>query len=114
MVEAAVPGSPADGVLEPGDVLVRVDGKIVSHFLTLSEILDDSVGRQLQLELERGGSPLHVRLPVTDLHSVTPRRCVGGGGVLFKPSIQNLLELKPKSKFPALQRSSIRLIYMYI
>jgi S1-C subfamily serine protease len=28
VVEATVPGSPADGVLEPGDVLVRVQGQV--------------------------------------------------------------------------------------
>jgi S1-C subfamily serine protease len=33
VVDSTVPGSPADGVLEPGDVLVRVQGEVVSHFL---------------------------------------------------------------------------------
>ena len=28
VVESVVPGSPADGVLEPGDVLVRLNGKV--------------------------------------------------------------------------------------
>ncbi len=74
MVEATVPGSPAEGVLEPGDVLVRIQGLVVSHFLALEELLDGSVRQTIELQLERGGKPLSVQLPVTDLHSVTPNR----------------------------------------
>ena len=55
VVESVVPGSPADGVLEPGDVLVRVGGAVVTHFLHLEEILNASVGGQVELMLERGG-----------------------------------------------------------
>jgi S1-C subfamily serine protease len=40
LVDSVVPGSPADGVLEPGDVLVRVNGEVVTHFLHLEELLD--------------------------------------------------------------------------
>lgn len=74
VVEATVPGSPAEGVLEPGDVLVRIQGQVVSHFLALEELLDDSVGQTIELQLERGGKPVIAQLPVTDLHSVTPSR----------------------------------------
>jgi hypothetical protein len=79
-----VPGSPADGVLEPGDVLVRAGGEVVSHFLHLEELLDGAVGSpSIELHLERGGQPLVVSLPVTDLHGVTPARMleVAGGSV---------------------------------
>ena len=30
VVESVVPGGPADGVLEPGDVLVRLQGQVSS------------------------------------------------------------------------------------
>lgn len=83
VVEATVPGSPADGVLEPGDVLVRVQGQVVSHFLMLEGLLDAAVGQTIELQLERGGKPLAVQLPVTDLHSVTPSSMLelAGGSV---------------------------------
>ncbi|WIA19090.1 hypothetical protein OEZ85_003739 [Tetradesmus obliquus] len=83
VVEATVPGSPADGVLEPGDVLVRVQGQVVSHFLMLEELLDAAVGQTIELQLERGGKPLTVQLPVTNLHSVTPNAMLelAGGSV---------------------------------
>ncbi|KAL6760325.1 hypothetical protein V8C86DRAFT_2557091 [Haematococcus lacustris] len=72
VVDSVVPGSPADGVLEVGDVLVRVNGQVVTHFLPLEEILDDAVGQPVALSLERGGLPVEVSVVVTDLHSVTP------------------------------------------
>lgn len=83
VVESTVPGSPADGVLEPGDVLVRVQGEVVSHFLQLEELLDGSVGHTIELLLERGGKPLKVQLPVTNLHDVTPATMLelAGGSV---------------------------------
>jgi len=58
VVDSVVPGSPADGVLEPGDVLVRVGGQVVSHFLVLEEELDAAVGGSVELVFERGGEPI--------------------------------------------------------
>lgn len=57
VVESTLPGSPAHGVLETGDVLVRMDGSIVTHFQQMAEILDDAVsaGAVVRLELERLG-----------------------------------------------------------
>lgn len=83
VVDSTVPGSPADGVLEPGDVLVRVQGEVVSHFLQLEELLDGTVAHTVELQLERGGKPLTVHLPVTDLHDVTPASMLelAGGSV---------------------------------
>jgi S1-C subfamily serine protease len=66
------PGSPTEGVLQPGDVLVRLNGKLVAEFDPVNELLDDSVGRQIELEAERGGVPVTVQLTVQDLHAITP------------------------------------------
>lgn len=83
VVDSTVPGSPADGVLEPGDVLVCVQGEVVSHFLQLEELLDGAVGQTIELQLERGGKQLVVQLPVTNLHDVTPATMLelAGGSV---------------------------------
>jgi pro-apoptotic serine protease NMA111 len=66
------PGSAADGVLQPGDVLTRINGKYVTQFEPLSEVLDNTVGGTVQLELERGGKPLSAPVVVGDLHAITP------------------------------------------
>ena len=67
-----LPGGPADGTLQPGDVLVRVNGKLVSEFEPLEQVTDDSVGGTVDLELERGGKPITAKLNVGNLHDITP------------------------------------------
>jgi S1-C subfamily serine protease len=79
VVREVQPGSASDGVLEPGDVLVRIDGRYVTEFLSLEGVLDDSVGRRIRLEVERGGQLLTRELPVEDLHHITPDEYVEFG-----------------------------------
>ncbi len=66
------PGSVSDGVLEPGDVLVRVNGKLVTQFEPLEAVLDDSVGSNVELTLPRGGKLYSASLQVDDLDAITP------------------------------------------
>ncbi len=66
------PGSEAAAVLRPGDVLLRIDGRYVTQFEPLAAVLDDGVGRSIELELMRGGVPVRARLTVGDLHAITP------------------------------------------
>src|SRR5688572_20134933 len=72
VVNEVLPGGPADGTLQPGDVLVRVNGKLVSEFEPLEQVTDDGVGGTIELELERGGKPVSAKLNVGDLHDITP------------------------------------------
>jgi pro-apoptotic serine protease NMA111 len=72
VVERVQPGSSADKVLAPGDVLVRLNGTLVTGFEPLEAVLDDSVGGKVELELERGGKPFKVQVAVQDLHAITP------------------------------------------
>ena len=65
-------GSPADGQLAPGDVLVSIEGRPVAGFEPLEALLDERVGGEVRLGLERGGQPYEARLKVQDLHSITP------------------------------------------
>ncbi|KAJ2859024.1 hypothetical protein GGI22_003118, partial [Coemansia erecta] len=52
------PGSTAG--LEEGDVLVSINGEIVTHFVMLEEMLDDNVGNTLKLVVNRGGTDIEV------------------------------------------------------
>lgn len=72
VVRDVQPGSPAEEKLQPGDILTRIDGRLVTTFLPLEVILDDAVGRNVLLEVERGGQRLEQRLLVQDLHAITP------------------------------------------
>jgi len=89
VVDSVVPGGPANNHLEPGDILVRVNGEVVTQFLILETLLDDSVGNEIDLELERGGVPLKVTLQVQNLHSITPDYFLEvSGGVIHPLSYQ--------------------------
>jgi S1-C subfamily serine protease len=83
------PGSVSDGVMQPGDVLVRVNGVLVTRFEPLEAVLDDSVGAVVDLQLQRGGSLYTARLKVDDLDSITPAAYLElGAAVLHTLSYQ--------------------------
>jgi S1-C subfamily serine protease len=71
-VSQVIPGAPADGKLQPGDILVRVDGELVTEFVPLAAILDERVGQKVSIELERGGRRITEDVLVGDLHAVSP------------------------------------------
>ncbi|KAE9466696.1 hypothetical protein C3L33_01364, partial [Rhododendron williamsianum] len=85
VVDSVVPGGPAHNLLEPGDVLVRVNGNVNTQFLKLETLLDDGVGRKIELQIERGGTPLTVDLMVQDLHSITPDHFLEVSGAVIHP-----------------------------
>ena len=72
VVDEVLPGSPTEGKLQPGDILTHVNGQLVTTFQPLEEILDGSVGGQVQIVVERGGERVSQTLPVGDLHAITP------------------------------------------
>jgi S1-C subfamily serine protease len=72
VVDEVQPGSLAHGLLQTGDVLLRVNDKFVTQFEALEEILDGSIDKPITLELQRGGVPLTAKLTVGDLDAITP------------------------------------------
>ena len=62
-VVRVLPGSPADGVLRPGDVIVAIDGTPVRIEAELRELIAAAtVGEPLHLEIRRGEEPLEVEV----------------------------------------------------
>jgi len=89
VVEQVIPQSAAASKLEPGDILVEVDGKLIAEFVPLAAALDAAVGRQIGVTVERGGQRLEHMLPVDDLHAITPAEYIEyGDGVFHKLSYQ--------------------------
>ncbi len=82
-VASVVPGGPADGQLEPGDVITKLNGRFLTDFLTLEAALDDAVGASVALEAERGGETRALTLAVGDLHAITPARFLEAWGGVF-------------------------------
>ncbi|HUG73546.1 MAG TPA: trypsin-like peptidase domain-containing protein [Steroidobacteraceae bacterium] len=72
VVTQVQPGSPAFGQLQPGDILVAMEGKPVTTFEPLEELLDDAVGKPIRVRLQRGGEERNVQLVVGDLDAITP------------------------------------------
>ena len=71
VVDDVQPGSPADGVLSPGDILIGIDGKPVPEFFTLEDVLDNHVGQPIKVEVQRGSATLQHALDVQSLGTIT-------------------------------------------
>ncbi len=88
-VDQVIPGSPADGKLAPGDILVRVNGELVIEFVPLAALLDEHVGEIITVDIERGGRPMRQEVVVDDLHAITPDEYVEiGDGIVNTLSYQ--------------------------
>jgi len=85
VVREVVPGGPAEGVLEVGDVVVGVSGARVNSFLPIESALDDAVGRKVVFELERAGTAHTVEIAVGDLHAITPAEYLEYSGGVLNP-----------------------------
>ncbi|TKY56733.1 Protease Do 7 [Spatholobus suberectus] len=85
VVDSVVPGGPGYKHLEPGDVLVCVNGEVITQFLKLESLLDDSVKENVELEIERGGTSKKLVLLVQDLHSITPDYFFEVSGAVIHP-----------------------------
>ena len=71
-VGQVIPGSAAAGKLAPGDILIGIDGESITEFVPLAAVLDNRVGEEIEIELERGGQAIVHNVMVDDLHSITP------------------------------------------
>jgi Lon-like protease len=74
-VKEVSPGTPAEGVLQPGDVIVSVDGTAVgsSDEKLLGLIRGKPVGSTLAFELLRGGQPVTVQVTTIAGEGGAPR-----------------------------------------
>ncbi|KNB15820.1 hypothetical protein FOXG_14194 [Fusarium oxysporum f. sp. lycopersici 4287] len=45
VAEKVLPEGPSDGKLEAGDILIKINGKLVDQFLCLNTVLDENVGQ---------------------------------------------------------------------
>ena len=88
-VEQVIPDSPAAGKLEPGDILLRINGELVTEFIPMAALLDDHVGKEVEVEVERGGRSIVETVLVTDLHAISPSEFLEfGDGIVNNLSYQ--------------------------
>jgi S1-C subfamily serine protease len=88
-VEQVIPGSLASELLAPGDILIRINGDLITQFVPLAAILDSQVGKEIEIQVERGGKRIDAKVRVDDLHAITPDEYVEfGDGILNQLSYQ--------------------------
>ncbi|ODA77720.1 hypothetical protein RJ55_06322 [Drechmeria coniospora] len=83
VAEIVLPSGPSHGKVEEGDVVIKVNGELITRFIRLDDILDSNVGKPVKLHLQRGGEDVEVEIEVGDLHSITPDRFVTVAGASF-------------------------------
>jgi S1-C subfamily serine protease len=83
-VESVIAYSPAQGVLRPGDILFRVNGRILKDDLyLLDQILNSHVGLAVEAEFYRNGALKRAKLDVADLEAAKIDRFVRFAGGIF-------------------------------
>jgi len=88
-VGSVVPDSQAAGKLAPGDILIGVNGELITEFVPLEAILDGHVGQEIDIEVERGGKHIVSSIRVDDLHAITPDEYIEfGDGIVNTLSYQ--------------------------
>jgi pro-apoptotic serine protease NMA111 len=83
VAEVVLPEGPADTKVSEGDILVKVNGELLTQFIRLDDILDSSVDETVKLVVQRGGEDIEVEISVADLHAITPDRFVTVAGASF-------------------------------
>lgn len=68
------PGSVAG--IENGDVLYKINGQLVPEFISYAEIMDSSIGKQLTIEVIRGGEKVELLATVQDLDEISPSEMI--------------------------------------
>lgn len=83
--DEVLPGGPAAGVLQPGDILLSANGDAVTGFAEFEAILDDAVGETVSLRVSRGGQTLEATATVGDLFAITPNSLLEFGRGILNP-----------------------------
>lgn len=83
VAEIVLPEGPSDTKLEEGDILLKVNGELLTAFVRLDDILDSNVGERVKLLIQRGSEDIEVELGVGDLHKITPDRFISVAGASF-------------------------------
>lgn len=65
-VGVVIPGKPADGKLEPGDRITRIDGDVVTSFPEVQRVIAQRAGKPLTLGVKRDGREIDVSVTPDD------------------------------------------------
>jgi S1-C subfamily serine protease len=89
VVHQVLDKGPANGLLEHGDIVLKLNDTLITTFLELEGVLDDSVGRTVEFVVRRGDKDLTVAVHVEDLHQIAPHKFLSiSGAVIHNLSYQ--------------------------
>jgi S1-C subfamily serine protease len=83
VAKTVLPQGPASDNIKPGDILIEINGRYLTQFVLLDDILDDYVGRSISIKIQRAGKNMQFELQVGNLHNITPNRFVSVAGGVF-------------------------------
>ena len=89
VVSEVVPGGPAEWRLHPGDIVLGANGTPIAEFAPLEDLLDNHVGEDIVVSIERGGEPLDLTMTIGDLNQITPADYIEfGAAIVHRLSFQ--------------------------
>ncbi|CCF60274.1 hypothetical protein KAFR_0J02100 [Kazachstania africana CBS 2517] len=83
VAETILREGPGDQLIKEGDTLISINGENISSFVQVDDIFDNSVGKEVNILIQRGGVDHTIKCNVGDLHAITPSRFVEVCGATF-------------------------------
>ena len=83
VVQQLIPKGPADSALAPGDILYKLDGKLIGSFIPLEDFLDRHVNEAVNVTVLRGGNEVSTEITVGDLNAITPTHYLEYGDAIL-------------------------------
>ncbi|MBC3764344.1 trypsin-like peptidase domain-containing protein [Neptunicella marina] len=93
VVSHVLPQGPADGVFEPGDILLSINLVPVSTFFELETLLNGHVNKTISVSFYRNGDKMQREIKVNDLFALTPSEFIEYGNASIIPVGINLARL---------------------
>jgi S1-C subfamily serine protease len=83
VAKVVLPQGPASNTIESGDIMIKINHKLVTKFVDLDSVLDDHVGKTVTMTIQRATWIIDVELDVGNLYHITPARFVSVAGASF-------------------------------
>lgn len=74
---------PSDGKLKEGDILIKINGELITQFLNLNTIFDENIDQTIRVLVQRDGEDVEEDITVQNLNAITPDRFVTVGAACF-------------------------------